>query len=180
MYKMRTSRKRPNRKNHAIPRLFPESPPAQAWGWMRSGGHCGGLASPAGEQGAVLPLLLHFPAACLTGFSLCDEGILNIIGKNFCMTGLCSVFEGGEPHYFVLGPCESSWPGRIVRAKGCEGASSANPPCIALWEMVRVSRFLWLSAPLKTLFSWGTVVMLPSQVQLGLQADHSTQGRTSV
>lgn len=46
--------------------------------------------------------------------------------------------------------------------------------------MVHVSRFLWLSAPLKTLFSWGTVVMLPSQVQLGLQADHSTQGRTSV
>lgn len=56
---MRTSRKIPNKKNHAIPKLFPESPPAQAWG-CKVVATVGGLASPAGEQGAEMPLLPPF------------------------------------------------------------------------------------------------------------------------
>lgn len=167
MYKMRTSRKIPNRKNHAIPKLFPESPPVQAWGrtvvatveaWLLR------------RESTELRRYCCPPSRCLPHrlLPLCDEGILNIIGKNFCLTRFCSVFKWGEPHYFVLGPCESSWPGRIVRAKSCDDTSSANPPCIALWEMVLVNGFLWPSDPLKTLW-WGTVVMLPFLVQLGLQ-----------
>lgn len=46
--------------------------------------------------------------------------------------------------------------------------------------MVPVNEFLWPSDPLKTLLWWGTVVMLPFLLQLGLQADHSTRGWTSV